>query len=508
MYALIAPLYAGAANFDYDPAYVYLLNAMSIMHGYVPGHIDHPGTSVQILSGTILAVSWFVGRIVGQTALDFDSAILNNPEFYLRAIACVFLVMNVGAILYLGCRIQRATGSLLLALVVQVGFVLFAGLLPWMAYVAPEAILIFSAALIMAVLSDILFPVQGHGDQAAVGRGILIGFFLALGLTAKVTFLPLLLLILVIPTSKEKIVAAVSFVSFAVLILLPAAPAMPRLIDWLARLTSHTGEYGDGPNGFIDTAAIPERLRFFLYNTPLLFVALGTCLAVTLTRFWTARASRRRSTDLRIAWQGTIFCAILMGQLLMVVKHFGDHYILPALSIASVVFAWAIYHGLASLSSRAKTTITGAVLAVTALVATNDLHAYFVNLTEYVRQRDVDLALLQQTLDQHSNATVIGCYRVRERGFAIQFGIGYVAPAYAARLAAGRPEHISYNRFNGRLYQAGDWRELTYLNQLIAQGHEVLLVLPADIALPSVRAKLLVQVPGGERILKVIGVDG
>lgn len=510
MYVLVSPLYAGAPNYDYDPAYIYLLNAMSIMHGYVPGHIDHPGTPVQILSGAILAVTWFLARLAGQIQLDFDSAILDNPEFYLRAIACVFLVMNVSAIFYLGYRIQRATHSLLLALVVQVGFVLFAGLLPWMAYAAPEAILIFSAAVIMAILSDILFAPQSQGEQGTVGRGILTGFLLALGLTAKVTFLPLLLLIFVLPTTKEKVAAAASFISFAVLMLLPMVPAAPRLIDWLTRLISHTGEYGGGPSGFIDAAAIPARVRIFLYDTPPLFVALGACFVVMLARLWVARGQRRGSTDRRIAGQGAIFCAILIIQLLMVVKHFSDHadhYILPALSIAPVVFGWAIYHGLASLSSPVKATITGAALAVATLVATNDVHAYLVSLEKYDRQRDADLVLLQQTLDRHPNAIIIGCYRVRERGFAIQFGIGYVAPAYAARLAAGRPGQISYNRFNDRLYQAGAWRELMYLNQLIAQGHDVLLVLPDDVALPSVRANLLVWLPGRERILQVIHVD-
>jgi hypothetical protein len=38
------PISAAYGEFDYDPAYVYLLNGLSMLNGYAPNHADHPGT--------------------------------------------------------------------------------------------------------------------------------------------------------------------------------------------------------------------------------------------------------------------------------------------------------------------------------------------------------------------------------------------------------------------------------------------------------------------------------
>ena len=37
----------------YDPAYPYLYNGVVIIQGGVPGHTDHPGTSLQWISGIV-----------------------------------------------------------------------------------------------------------------------------------------------------------------------------------------------------------------------------------------------------------------------------------------------------------------------------------------------------------------------------------------------------------------------------------------------------------------------
>ena len=39
-----------------DPAYVYLFNGLSILFGVAPGHVDHPGTPLQLFVAFIILV--------------------------------------------------------------------------------------------------------------------------------------------------------------------------------------------------------------------------------------------------------------------------------------------------------------------------------------------------------------------------------------------------------------------------------------------------------------------
>ena len=100
-------------------------------------------------------------------------------------------------------------------------------------------------------------------------------------------------------------------------------------------------------------------------------------------------------------------------------------------------------------------------------------------------------------------------YRARNQAFAIEFALGCLDAAYALRLTGGRPEHVSYNRWNDRLIRPGITQSpLTYLNDLIAEGREVLMVLPRDVDLPNVQGETLLDLPRWERIIKVTRVVG
>src|ERR1700730_1385628 len=56
----LAPVYSAPYYWYYlvsaDPAYVYLFNGLSILFGVAPGHVDHPGTPVQLFVAFIILV--------------------------------------------------------------------------------------------------------------------------------------------------------------------------------------------------------------------------------------------------------------------------------------------------------------------------------------------------------------------------------------------------------------------------------------------------------------------
>lgn len=505
MYMANAPVWAGTVD-DYENGYVYLLNGMGLIHGYVPGHIDHPGTPVQVIAGAIAYVTWLLRSAFANAATNFDAAVLSEPEFYIEIVSLFFLLINSCAILYLGLRVYRATKLISLAILVQSAFGLFGITLFRMADVASEALLIFSATMLMAALSDVLLAPDNRGRDSSKSLPVVVGFLLALGLTAKVPFAPLILAILFLPTTKEKLLAAATLIVCTAALLFPIWPRLPRFFQWLAALTMHSQRYGAGPRDVMEFAAVPGRLALLIRYDTLIFVAFGACAIVALVR-WLQSKRTPHALDSRLPRQGALFCVILFFQVLICIKHFALHYVIPSLALAPMALGWAVLHGLSRLQPDLRALLRSSALALVLLFAANDISTSMKVLDFAGRARDADIALLRQTIDAHPNALLIGCYRARDPEFAIQFGIGYTSDDYAAELGTIRGDAFSYNRFNDRLYHYGDWLELSYLNELISQGREVLMILPNDIDLPKVRAELLVKTPNRERIVKVLHVD-
>src|SRR3954471_3207030 len=92
---LISPIYAGLVPYDYDPAYIYLFNGLGIVEGYVPRHVDHPGTPLQVLIGLVVFAAHAVMRLTGATGSDIGASVVATPETYLAVVSAVTLALNV-----------------------------------------------------------------------------------------------------------------------------------------------------------------------------------------------------------------------------------------------------------------------------------------------------------------------------------------------------------------------------------------------------------------------------
>src|ERR1035441_9894931 len=55
--------YNGAYLFD--PEYAYLFNSLTILFFHMPGHIDHPGTTLQLFGAFIVFCKWLLGSLLG-----------------------------------------------------------------------------------------------------------------------------------------------------------------------------------------------------------------------------------------------------------------------------------------------------------------------------------------------------------------------------------------------------------------------------------------------------------
>src|ERR1700691_5195368 len=124
---LFLPLFAihitnEIGSFDGDPDYAYLLNALNVLYLHAPRLDSHPGTPVTMISAVIMGVLW-LGRL-SWTGLTAERDVLLHPETYLYCISFVFAVLSAGAIYFFGWRLRWVTGSITVAIVGQLSFLL------------------------------------------------------------------------------------------------------------------------------------------------------------------------------------------------------------------------------------------------------------------------------------------------------------------------------------------------------------------------------------------------
>ena len=93
--------------FNLDPDYFYLLDALNILNLTTPGHVYHPGTTVQWLAALILKISHPASSSDALTGL-----VLADPEAYLGLISVFFITLNGLALWGLGAAGRRVFGGL------------------------------------------------------------------------------------------------------------------------------------------------------------------------------------------------------------------------------------------------------------------------------------------------------------------------------------------------------------------------------------------------------------
>lgn len=501
---LIAPIYAGPMPYDYDPAYIYLFNGLGLIEGYVPQHTDHPGTPLQLLIGLIVFVIHSVMRIAGTAGSDIDASVVAAPESYLAAASAAVLALNVLAIFYLGLHVLRASGRIELALASQAGFLLLGSMTPRLTYISAEALIIFAAVMAAACFADLLLrpaPLSQKETRAAV---IGSAFFIALGLTTKVTCLPFLLLPFLFRTRRDVVLCFLLIAGFAFVMLLPILPQLPRVLGWLLSILIHRGRYGYGDEGFVDVGSVPDHLYQLITANGFLF-ATGVLLALAGLVALARGADPDRASTLRTV---AIFLGIAALQLVMTLKHFGLYYMLPTFGVYSIAFAYALTRLASDGSRRAARALAGFAAAAALVIGSAQLVGTLQSTRAEAQARNVAVAEIERTVARYPDALVIGAFRGRERRSAIPYALEFVAPDLAARLAKLAPDALSFNRWEGKLMVPGGPRKsLDSLNDVIAAGRTVLFIVPDDLELPNLVGERLLQIPGRETVFRVTRIE-
>lgn len=478
---IVGPVYAGLDLYDYDPAYVYLFNGAALIEGHTPGHVDHPGTPLQMLTGTVSYLAW----LFAQSGMPFGAALFADPEFYLGIVSLSLLSLNAAALFLLGWRVHRAARSLPLALLSQSGLMLLGPLMPRLFHVAPESVVLLSASLSMAILARVLFAKDASFNAP---RAVLLGFVLALGVTTKVTFLPLVALVLLLPSFREILIAGAALLVSAALLLSPIVSKLGQVYGWLLGIMMHEGRYGFGEEGIVDLAKVPGRAAQLLQAEPILALAALGCVVVIFMRGVVSR------TGLIAA----VLAAILAAQVAMVLKHFELYYALASFGIAATIVAWSVSQTLGRWAAIA-------LVAVAAVAGVAQGAVYAQGLSKRGATRDAQMARLETELARYPDAVIVGSFRARSPGFARQFALSFVNGDYAAPLIASDPRWRHFQRWREFVETPDGRRPLSFLNDYLARGVTLLALLPRDLDMPDLVGEMLLQLDD-ERLIRVTEV--
>ncbi len=504
------PLYSGGGIYNSDPAYAYLFNGLLLLDGHSPHHRDHPGTTLQILIALLVYLQWGYYKLTSVVDPDVVVAVMAQPERYLLFVSRVLLGMNAFATFLIGKKVQEITKSFFLAALCQCSLLTYGLFGTKLLYPAPEALVAFFSLLLLALFVPLFFTSAQSSkpqEKLAVATGVVFG----LGFATKLTFLPMLGLFLLFKRPRDLGLAALSMVLSWLIGVSPIIKKLIGLWDWIYNMATHTGKYGGGSKGFIDTthfaghfAALFKAFPFFYLAQLLFFVGL-------LLFFVRRIAFPDRSPKTNFFWVKpiAIFVAISFVQTIMVLKHFGQHYMLAVLPLAFVGTAIL----LKAVASSVANPIKGWVKPLQWMVALGVVYVIFQSNYSGFATLKAERVSNNRSVNQitteiakYPNALTIGSYGCYLRQCGLMFGIEY-APAIDKKIKPFLVDFYGLNVWNSLLVIDGHgYYPLTILQPFFQEKRPIFLVTQTDFPAFDVFEKELVLTAADQKLYKITGL--
>ncbi|MEZ4906836.1 MAG: hypothetical protein R2771_04140 [Saprospiraceae bacterium] len=425
-----------------DPEYAYLLNGLLIDEGKYVGHIDNPGTPVQIYSSIMLAVSDF---FIGDKNESIETNVLKNPDPYLEIQRNGFVILNGILFFLMGLLIFYHSGIIWLALILQLSPFLSSNLIEhaW-TRTSPEPMLILATGIMIFALIKYYYSRTKSWKYYPIIFSLISG----LGLATKATFFPIVLIPLFIFFNKKEIKKYLlwiipSFIFFT----LPALPLYPNMAGWFFRLAFHTGTYGHGKSGLIDFSQYGTDFFNILKNNIQLGISIGLFFVFIFIEILNGKFKQTFKQSLSFRLFFSIGIAILSG-VFFVAKHYhANHYLIPVNSIIgifAVTLIWYLnekYNLIASLKFLplilTMTFVFSAFLNIPSLKTAN--WGYIITDDEYIEVND-------RLNNEYKDYTKFYFYPVALNKYsALRWGNIYSRQKFTPALEKLYPEGLFYN---------------------------------------------------------------
>ena len=509
------PLYSGGGIYNADPSYAYLFNGLLLLAQKVPHHIDHPGTPLQTLIAILAYGQWYVLKLFNGANADVVVAVMAEPERYLLFISRVLLVLNGAAVLLLGKKVYQHTSSIIFAMFCQCSLLTYGIFGTKLLYPAPEALIACLSLCMLAVLTPFIF--DSHATEKEQTRSALLtGLIFGIGFATKLTFLPMAGLFLLLKTWRQVGLACAAAIFAWLLGILPMISKLPGLFNWAYNMLTHTGKYGGGSKGLIDYGqiqghfnALVSAFPFFYFALVAFAVYLAYCLGAWILQ--NNKTNTEQRAAVKIAHQTkyprtiAILLTVCVVQTLIVLKHFGQHYMIAVLPIAFIGIV-LIVKPFTKYGFKIEVALKGMLTIVAAsLVFSSSYSALSILKTERI-QHNRSVARVHAELAKHPNPLVIGSYGCYLPQCGLLFGIEY-APAINKKMGTNLANFFGFNVWNSMLLIDGHgFYPLSVLQPFFLAQRPVFLLTQTDFPAFDVFNKDLVLEDGGQKLYKINGV--
>ena len=417
--------------FNLDPDYFYLLDALNILNLTTPGHVHHPGTTVQWLAALILKMTH-----PATSSEAISDLVLAGPEWYLRLISVVFTTLNGLALWGLGAVGRRIFGGLTAAWILQLAPFISMVILKHSYHVKPEALLVLGMLILASIAVLSLAP--GLMARRRVSFAVAFGAIAGFGVATKITAFPVFLLPLFVLGQDAEfrdwagavVLYGASALAAVVLFTLPAAGAYDVFFGWMANVSQGPGAYGGGASGdFVDWTAYPGHV-LKLFRRPAFHVVFILAIAAL------AMAVRRRLREgTAFGAEAWLLAGIVVSQLahvLLIAKQPNAIYLIPSFILIPLAFVlvWRLGEGFVSISLNLGVAVLLAVMVATQGVAVVRLGQ---------SQADKSRAARSMDMDRFKSCARVYSYAASSPSYALMLADYVTGGRFAERLAAQGP---------------------------------------------------------------------
>lgn len=313
-----------------DPEYIDFLSGMCVSTGkFAQTNIDHPGSPLQLILGLVFRIIYLFRS--GQYPF-FEDAMIHS-DLYL-AVGNLLITAILSVSIYLaGSSIFKITKNWIYAIIIQASPFLINIWYEIYGRIYPELLLLIPVLIFQVQIVRILF----NGNKNQLNEVLIFSFATAFGMAEKMTFLPFVLIPLVLIRPIKRKIQFVLFSSFFFLILaLPVTLQLERFWNWMKGMFLHSGMYESGDKNIIDIQSFLTNLTNLLQSEKYFFILLLALVISTVVIFFFK--PRRTDTKKELALiTGSLLMTFLVA-VFIVAKQYATRYFIPVLLFNPFLF--------------------------------------------------------------------------------------------------------------------------------------------------------------------------
>ena len=451
------------------------------------------------------------------------------PEVFLCTTSIFLLALTCLANFYLGRNIYRVTQNFWMALACQVAPLLYSIVIPNLVFPTPEALLTSISLALLSVLAPISLFRSSSSEPFKPSTASWTGLLCGLGLATKLTFAPMLGLLLLLKRPKLIARALCWLVAAWLIGVLPIIPRLAGMFEWFYSLLTHSGIHGAGGTTVFDFVQVKtaigwliDQFSIFYFTLLTLFslLVLSTLVKVSLP-LWSLLNKRTQLIPLRRPewqhkipvddlWTLSVFLLVLIAQTLMVAKHLGPTYMIPALPLPLLGITWVLHRqSILPFSPKIGVAVSLYCLVILLAVASFSTVKAIKTVSNTHEQGLQSHRSIQHALKQFDDPLVLGAFNCNFLECALWFGMALV-PEMELKTASVMPNFYYFDIFSKKLHLPGigeisDQQTAETIEALMRQTRPVLLISPPFPHLDKLKLELILSTPV-QNLYRVVGL--